>query len=850
MKYLILHIVVLFSLGSIEGQTWKGQVSPLKEPFEKTMEQLEVKFSSTEMQSQKVFKHYQRWKGEMDYKMTPNQPLQNFNCLNYIAYQKEQKKLQFGSQSREAHGAWEDLGPFDYSGSDAWSGGGVGRVNCTAFHPTNSAIMWVGTASGGLWKTTDNGSSWSPMTDHLPSISISDIAIHPTNPDIIYILTGDGDTAGFNPFLTGTSTYPGPSSIGVLKTEDGGAHWKSTGLTFQESTITNGYRLLIHPSNPDTLIVGMNTIGIFRTIDAGDNWTQVDTSNTVWDLEFQPGNPQVIYGATLNGFQISTDAGATWNVDNDPSFPGGTWTRVDMAISPSAPTNVYLVFGTTAPAGTFGGVYKSTTSGDSFSLMANTPNILANDMSGSVAGNQASYDLSIAVDPMNDSRVFVGSINCWKSEDNGVTWGRETWWTRSFHPFDPYVHADFHNLYFRGGTLFANNDGGIYKTNDFGNSWTELSSGLSIMMFYDIDILGNEYIGGAQDNGTNGSNFSDPQTHQLWGGDGFGCVWHTGNNTIQYISNQTAIYRRQFGTSVPISPIETGTGDHWHAKIDMHTTDPDYVFAATFNELYRGNGNNFEFSWDSLGTFSFLTGPNNRVFGFSQCTADPNTMYVVNQNKVLRTNDLNLTAPTWTTLSDPTSGAAFISNVVVDPANAARAWIVCSGYSPGNKVFFLNDTNWTNLSGSLPNVPIRCIGYQPGSNDGLYIGTDIGVYYTNATMSDWIYFSNLLPNTIVRDIEISSTHVYAGTWGRGIWRSELYSTCQTDLVLTLANDPSNPLSIGEQHYSASNSITSTREIMGGLAEIIYSAGNFIDMKPGFLAEKNNFMIAKPDGCPD
>ena len=147
-------------------------------------------------------------------------------------------------------------------------------------------------------------------------------------------------------------------------------------------------------------------------------------------------------------------------------------------------------------------------------------------------------------------------------------------------------------------------------------------------------------------------------------------------------------------------------------------------------------------------------------------------------------------------------------------------------------------------------MPIRCIGYQPGSNDGIYIGTEIGVYYTNAAIPDWIYFSNHFPNVVVRDIEISSTHVFAGTWGRGIWRSELYSSCQTDLVLTPANDPSNPLSIGEQHYSASHSITSTREVTGGFADITYSAGNFIDLKPGFLAEKNNFIIAKPDGCPD
>lgn len=836
----------------------KAQLSEMHQGLQKTLPdvllEVDKKYESIESRQGKNYKHYMRMRSDLDYKLTPGEPVKNYNWLNYQAFNKEQKRQTYANLGRQTHGQWENLGPYDYYGSDAWSGGGVGRINCTAFHPTDPNTMWVGAAAGGLWKTIDGGTTWTPMTDHFPSIGISDIAVHPTNPNIIYILTGDGDAAalGLNPFVPFTSAYPGPASIGIMKTEDGGLTWEQTGMGFTEAALVNGCRLLIHPANPDILLVGLLNTGIFRSSNGGVNWTSVFGVVSVWDMEFQPGNPQVVYAASSNGFVKSTDGGVTWAIDNDPSFPASTWARLTLAISPSAPQNVYLLFGDSAPAGSFGGLYKSTDAGSSFNLMSNTPNILANDMGGGGGTPQAAYNQCMAVDPTNDNRIFVGAINCWKSEDGGITWGRETWWTRSFADTDPYVHADFHNMYFNGNTLFVNNDGGIYKTNDYGHSWTELSSGLSLMMFYEIDILNNEWLGGSQDNGTNGTNFSDPQCHQLWGGDGFAAVWHTGNNTIQYISSQNAIYRRQFGTSVPISPIELGNGDFWNCEIEMHTTDPDYVFASTRNEIYRGNGNNFEFTWDSLGTWSFLPGPGERVFGFSQCVSDPTTMYVVSQNNILRTNNLDQTAPSWTPLSSPVAGGAFISNVVVNPTDTAEVWITCSGYANNQKVYYSNNNgnSWTNISGTLPNIPIRCIAYQPGSNDGLYIGTDIGMYYRNNTIGDWIYFSNHFPNTIVRDIELNGTHVFAGTYGRGIWRSELYSTCQTDLVLTPLNDPGNPLSVGEQHYAASNSITSTRELKGGFAEIIYSAGNFIDMKPGFLAEKNNFMIAKPDGCPD
>lgn len=284
----------------------------------------------------------------------------------------------------------------------------------------------------------------------------------------------------------------------------------------------------------------------------------------------------------------------------------------------------------------------------------------------------------------------------------------------------------------------------------------------------------------------------------------------------------------------------------------MHTTDHDFFFFDKGNELFRANQGAFiwEYNFDSLKTNSTL---NSEILGYTQGdNLEDNVMYVVNASSIIKTTNLASGDPLWTGLPNPVSGVTNLSDVVLDPANANEVWLTCSGYIDTSKVYFSNNggSSWTNITGSLPNVPVRCISVGSSADNGIYLGTDIGIYYRKDPMSDWIYFSNHLPNTKIVDIEISGGYVYAGTHGRGIWRSTIYSDCQSNLLLTQGNDPSNPYSIGEQHYSASNSISSSRIMTGNEAQVFYGAGNFIDMLPGFLSEKNTFLEVKIGGCPD
>lgn len=836
MKLLTYGMLLLLPLiGS--GQSSWGDITSRNLTYGEMLDECEEFFAETGTGRGSGYKQFLRWKTIMDARASRNSGLMNYQAINKRAHERARQR---SPQVRSTAGTWENIGPFDQYGSDAWSSGGMGRVICSAFHPTNNSVIWVGTAAGGLWKTTNGGTTWSPLTDAFASIAISAIAVNYANPNILYILTGDGRA----------SDAP---SIGVLKTTDGGLTWQETDLTFVPSENKFGYRLVMHPTNPNVLFASINGNGLFKTSNGGSTFTQeINADTTIWDIEFIPGDPNQILLATNKGLIRSINGGVTWVLDNDPSFPGA-YACMNIAVSPSQPQNVYVIFnGDTGMGGTFRGCFKSTDYGATFTMQSSAPNIFGWALDGGDNGDQGARDLAFIVDPANDARLFAGGVNIWKSEDSGATWGRETWWTHQYDPSDPFVHADQQNFYWLGTTIFTNNDGGIFKSSDYGNDWTDLSEGLAIGQFYEIDIHNNEYIGGLQDNGTMEGTFDNPQSHQILGADGFGCAWHTGDHSIKFLSTQASIIRRQFGSNII---IWDGIGNFafWETEIEMHRTDPNYLFLDQDNKLYRGHQEFFiwNFIWEDLNTDAELSGDDIR--GYSQSPSDPDVMYVVNLDGIIKTENLSAATPDWDVLPNPVTGDALLYDVVVHPSDPDKVWVVRAGYETGKKVYYSDNggTSWSNISGSIENVPIRCIEYVSGSNSGLYIGTEIGVYYRGDGMPDWVPFANYLPNTLVLDLEIRDGYVYAGTHGRGIWRSPVYSHCPATINLTQGNDPGNPFSPGTQYHYASNSITSTRIIEGDLldTEIYYISENKTDLLPGFIA-KNGFFVAKVGDCPD
>lgn len=783
-----------------------------------TMEQLYHDKQITDRE----YKQYKRWEIISGARLDENGELTNSSMRNYQAMQRyTQRQKQSGDQLyRITHGLWEDISPGDFSpGAPA-----NGRINVIARHPTNPNTLFVGAPVGGLWVTYNGGSSWINLTDGMTDIGVSGIVIHPTNPNIMYILTGDGDQ------------HYAPS-MGVFKSYNGGYDWEPTGLQWDRDEHIFAYKLIMRNSVPDIMYAATNS-GLFRTQDGWATFTKVLNEDIV-DVDLVPTASGDVYAADRDFIWKGTVNGTLWDMlhnNIDIGLPGTSvdnWARAAVAVTEDDPSRVYALFArpTTVEYGTqYYELYVSYDAGQTFALQS----------SGNPSGlpsYQPWYNFTIEVEPGHPENVFIGTVDLYKSTNSGASFtflgAAET-------------HPDFHALLFDGSTLYVGTDGGLAKSTDGGASFTNLSHGLNIMQFYDIDVLGTDVMGGTQDNGTNGWSIGDAVGDYLWSGDGFEVIFDPTDDVI-YLCSQEERHRFVGGDEDMITP--PGQQGHWDASWIMHPTDFDTLYCAhkTLARSYdRGD------DWTIILDTSVFENKGASIRAIAQGVDDPDVMYVSNRRQVFKTEDVHASSPVWTDVTGVLPVGPDIGGLAVYPTNHNIVYATLHGYSEGNKVFrSIGGTIWANMSGSLPNVPVHCIAFQPGANEGVYIGTDIGMFYRNLSMADWIWFSNGLPRTRIEDIKVTDTHVYAGTFGRGIWRSEHYTTCPVSLTLTGANDPSPPHTTGTQVFSASWSIVATdRIITGGIGtDVTYQAGNYVQLNPGFHAEVNNEFLVRIGGCP-
>ena len=283
------------------------------------------------------------------------------------------------------------------------------------------------------------------------------------------------------------------------------------------------------------------------------------------------------------------------------------------------------------------------------------------------------------------------------------------------------------------------------------------------------------------------------------------CLINYDNTDIRYLSSQSNRWKTE-DAGVTFTPIDppAGTGDTisdiWWSDWIMDPNDPDLLFMAE-HDVYRTTDGGV--NWSLMLPF----GSSQRVMALAQGVDDPEVLYAARETQIRKTdNAITGSPPSWSIVSGslPVSSARMVTSIAIDPDFSNRVWVTLAGYSSGMKVYFTPDsgTSWINVSDNLPNVPANKIVYQPGSNDGLYVGTDIGIFYTDNDITGWIYFTNGLPSTPVFDLVIEGGNIYAGTFGRGIWKSSVFSSCAVAYVLTTGNDPSNPNSTGVQRYEA------------------------------------------------
>jgi photosystem II stability/assembly factor-like uncharacterized protein len=681
---------------------------------------------------------------------------------------KEWAKYQQQHPSRRVmykQATWQYAGPPGAPGN----GGGTGRINCLRRHPGNKQILWAGTPDGGLWKSTDAGRNWSNLTDSLPNLGISDIAINPQHPDTMYIATGDG----YGYAYTNGQFWGGSYSNGVMKSTDGGQSWAQTTLNYDQTQSRQVYKLLIYPADPNLLLAATNN-GIWRSTDAGGTWKQM-LSNDLSKIIFHPTNPSIVYASGGGYFFYSTDAGATWK-ENSAAFTSLGYAVIPLAVTPAQPDAIFALAVTYSD----GVLYKSRDKGLTW---VNLGGISKNTFYGK-------YASVVAVSPKDTNHILTGGVNLVESFDGGNNWGISAY---NYYGYTPYVHPDHRVLEFvTNDTIYDGNDGGIYKggkaPKDVLYDWNLISSGIHTLQFYGVGSANSKpgrFFAGAQDNGINRSN-NGAWDHVVTA-DGMLCAVDNANPNIVYANTQYGyVHKSTNGGSVwSQNSIGPFGNFNWVTPLVINPHDSKVLYYGG-DVFYKSV--NTPVSINSFPRWDRHEVDINNKFNIGQIAvshSDTSFIYVVKQSDyypntaaIYRSENGGIS---WTNISKGLpKGYVYISGIDVDRVDSLKIYLSISGFLSGQKVFMSKNggDTWTNISGSLPNVPANCINVEGSTRNGIYVGTDVGVFYRNDDDTDWVRYSEGLPNVIIDKMEVlpSINKLRAATYGRGIWEGELAGT--------------------------------------------------------------------------
>ena len=842
----ILILVLISSFGILQAQPWLNKKYTNKSRSEINFYDMQKAFNKwadgKDLSKTKGIKNYKRWEWFMSSRVYPSGELKN-PSVNMVEWKKQEEKRESNYKSINTPN-WVSISPVSLPVcSDTMNITGMGRVNSITFHPSDSSIFWVCTSQGGLWKTVNNGLSWVNLTDRLAVQRTSYLAVNPNNTDILYLATGDVERTYFGAFRD--------FGVGVLKSIDGGLTWSATGLSYELEDASQTFirKIIINSNNTNEIIVaGYN--GIFKSQDAGATWTQINNFKAIdLDQNFQDENTLFMStyydGNNANSKRIyrSYDFGTTWEELNTDIPTGSAVVRVEVALAPSD-TNIVYAITAKEDNGGMHNIIKSIDGGTTWSELISSPNVLGWTDGGVITGNipgaptddegQGNYDLTLVVDPDDANKVYSGGVNMWGSADGGTTWDIVSMWVTVFGES---VHADHHYSVFNPLTkdLYQTTDGGVYRCQDVKiGSWSEISGcidlGAAMSGNYDDindliepgcytfpsvwealnnGINNNEYyrlatcrtdeniiVGGTQDNGT--FMYRDGEWLQTLGGDGMESMIDHYNSDIIYATNYSGALSKSidggltYTQSIEQPITDAGETADWVAPYTMHPVNSDTIYAG-FNNVWLSPDQGT--TWNKISDF----GSNAPLISVVVAPSG-NTIYTASRTAIYRTTDAG---ENWSSIKAglPTTNAA-ITYIAINENNPLELYTTFSGYEDSLKVF--KSTNggdtWENISSNLPNLPVNCIVYQNGTinnvTGGIYIGTDIGVYYTNDEIINnpikWKSYDLGLPTVVVNELEIqySAEKLRAATYGRGLWEANLNSPDYSN-INDLASSTSN-----------------------------------------------------------
>ncbi|MEZ5332069.1 MAG: glycosyl hydrolase [Thermoanaerobaculia bacterium] len=708
-----------------------------------------------------------------------------------------------GVQSSDLSGlAFRSIGPALMSG----------RIADIEVDPSDPATRYVGVGSGGVWKSTDAGTTWTPIFDDQASYSIGDIALAPSEPSIVWVGTGEN--------VSGRHVGWGD---GVYRSDDGGRSWKNMGLGASEHI----GKIVVHPANPDVVWVAVEgplwasggDRGVYKSDDGGKSWRLVldlgpDTGAT--DIELHPADPDVLYAAAYqrrrtvwalmaggpgSGVWRSTDGGETWT-ELTNGLPSGDLGKIALAVSPASPDLVYA----TVEAGEGSqGLYRSTDRGASWQKR-----------SGYISGGTGPhYYQEIEASPTDADRIYQMDVFLQWSADGGATFQRLD---------EPDKHSDSHAMWIDprdGEHLIVGCDGGLYETFDHGGSW-RFTPNLPVTQIYkaavDNDTPFYNVVGGTQDNGTQLGPIATTNVHGIrnadWtvplGADGYACAIDPTNPDIVYASIQGGTltrYDKRSGEALDIQPQpEPGEGAerwNWDAPVLISPHDPQRLYFGS-QRLWRSDDrgsswraisgdltrdlNRYELAimgrrrglddlWDTgaMSLYSTLT-------AVAESPLVEGLLYTGSDDGVVAVSEDGGGA--WRRI-ESVSGVpegSFVNEIKASVADPDTVYVVFDNHKKGDFSPYLvvsrdRGRTWSSMAGDLPaGVILWSIEQDEVDPDLFFLGTEHGVYFTRGG-GHWIRLEAGLPTIAVRDLVIQRREgdLVAATFGRGFYVLDDYA---------------------------------------------------------------------------
>lgn len=769
--------------------------------------------------------------------------------VNYKAVQRARSEAlnvynsAFNSRTEDIE--WELIGPKNIGG----------RITDLAISPENDDHIYIGTAVGGAFRTTDRGENWTNITDGFDiEPSIGNIAVAPSDASRIYLGSGEAN---------GSATSGAFFGNGVFRSSNFGDTWESIGL----ENCGHVGRIVVDPNDADRVFVaatgtlyGKNEErGIYRSLDGGDNWEQVlfvSDSTALIDVAINPENPDILfaaswerlrypwirdYGGVTSGVYRSLDGGDNWTkLSNGLPVSDEDTGRIGLVISDSNPNSIYATYTTNSVTNVFDGLYKSEDNGENWIEITLGQIDNVNSSFGWYFGN-------VRVHPEDENDVFVLGQKLYRGDFT----------LQSFEEITQ-MHVDHHALEIsKSNTDFmvAGNDGGVYLSEDRGQNWTHLKN-LPITQFYNIEVDESDeniVLGGTQDNNTILTKTgSDNDWYPILGGDGFHVNVDPDENNIIYAESQFGNLRKSVdggdNMTYALEGIEPQDRTNWNTPVVLSPFDNNIVLYGS-NNLYMSVYAEY---WSPISgdLTNGLHPTGSSAFGTLTAIAPSynnlETIYVGSDDgRVHVTFD---GGATWTAIDEDLPNR-YVSQVAIHPEDDQTAFVLFSGFSYLDytpHIFVTHDggQNWVDVSWNLPDIPLNDIVYHPGL-DAWIVSADMGVWINFDYMEkDWEPLGSALPPSIIADLKYHapSDHLYAGTFGRSIYKLDMSEVEEDTTMVSVLERESFKFNIFPNPSTDLLNVEMDQSLYSGdLIWNVYSKNGSL-VQSGVLSHQNSFRI--------